>query len=828
MLKIIVYGLILGISWGFPMPTSTRGRMVFNVLPWGFPETLSSFRMTKVFQSTRSRCTEADETRKTEAKTKFETKSKSRRESSSSGSEIDTVNQNEMNNIELKPLKVGGERMILPSDYIVNEQYGIGRYLGIRIMDLTPARTIRTWERMVIVEYADAEVSWYERMAAKELWLYRSADSGHQDLSSVVDGRRWIRHKESVVNVTKKSAINLMKSMAVRNAFHRHPCRRDDGEYESFENAFPYEPTEDQQRCFDEVKRDMTLMTRPMDRLICGDVGFGKTEVAVRAVYRAVQAGRQVAFLAPTRILALQHLRVLRNRMPDVDVFLLRGGQSSESAMIHEQIKSGQAQVVVGTHALLQRNIKFKNLGLLIIDEEQRFGVGHKEKLKATSSGVDVLTLSATPIPRTLQISLSGLRDLSLMSSPPIGRKETIVEVGIDDDNTLRDAIMREIKRDGQVFVVVPFVCDVEPTRHRIESLIDKVRVIEAHGRHQDLESRVDDFSNYQADVLVATTVIENGIDMPRVNTILILHSDRFGISALYQLRGRVGRSDRQAYAYFLTPRGKTITLNAETRLSYMATFTALGSGYDLSRRDMELRGYGTIFGTQQSGARDVGIDLQASLLQEALLELQSNVFMPVQTTRVDLGTNLEVLGINTIGPIPDNSDTEALLSWESKLAAVILKLVLQDKASIISELSKFRCFTNVKEVIDWMVKLKNNFNDADAHSGVNSPLLAALVKRKVLVLTGRKLGVSDIIINQNGRILFKFETMVSDEKWAYFKESPVFMAMELTNDRHLQTRHVFKEKSIPDLPQWLLDVVLDIEKGADRIMKSTLRREEE
>ena len=349
-----------------------------------------------------------------------------------------------------------------------------------------------------------------------------------------------------------------------------------------FDSNFTYVPTDDQIKCFEHIKHDMTSLTRPMDRLICGDVGFGKTEVAIRAIYRAVQAGRQVAVLAPTRVLALQHLRVLSLRMPEVNIKLLRGGGRSDSKIVKSEITDGTCEVVVGTHALLQSTVQFSNLGLLVIDEEQRFGVGHKEKLKAATNGVDVLTLSATPIPRTLQLSLTGLRDISVMTSAPKGRKEVKVHVDINNDNgsgtnsdysinevMVIEALENEIKRNGQIFVVVPFVRDVVPMRKYLEELLPTLegRIMEAHGRHDDLEHRIDSFAhlNYDSDssdsssgipnydVLIATTVIENGIDMPNVNTIIIFRADHFGMSALYQLRGRVGRSTRQAHAYFIT-----------------------------------------------------------------------------------------------------------------------------------------------------------------------------------------------------------------------------------------------------------------------------------
>ena len=352
---------------------------------------------------------------------------------------------------DVSRVKIGGIRWIIPGDYVVHEEYGIGKYIGIRMVDLTPAKNVRTFEPTVVVQYADGDLSIFQRLVERELWFYRSGDSSVQELSTIVDRRKWKRRKATVEETSKSMALRLSKMMAIRNGFHRTPCAPDDERYMNFEQSFTFEPTVDQAKCFENVALDMINNTRPMDRLICGDVGFGKTEVAMRAIYRAVLSKKQVALLAPTRVLALQHLRVLRNRLPDVNVQLLRGGGKADASKIKEQLKTGECEVVVGTHALLQPTVTFGNLGLLIIDEEQRFGVAHKEKLKAVSSGTDVLTLSATPIPRTLQMSLSGLRDLSLMNTPPKGRKEVNVTVMVEDPVVIRAAIQQEMDRGGQV-----------------------------------------------------------------------------------------------------------------------------------------------------------------------------------------------------------------------------------------------------------------------------------------------------------------------------------------------------------------------------------------
>ena len=543
-----------------------------------------------------------------------------------------------LTDIPLSRIKVAAERFVIPGDYVVNEQYGVGLYLGVRMVSINPSSPKSGQVPVVVVKYKDAEVTWFQKFVEKELWVYRTAESGTQEINSILDIKKWTRRKKKAEETSRGMASNLMSLMAVRSGLHRTPSLPGDVRYDEFERNFQWSPTEDQLTCFEAIENDMVYSTKPMDRLICGDVGFGKTEVACRAIYRAVMSKKQVALLAPTRILARQHERTLKARMPDVNIQLLRGGGKGDAKQVKEDLKNGVVEVVVGTHALLQPTVVFDNLGLLVIDEEQRFGVTHKEKLKSVAFGTDVLTLSATPIPRTLQMSLSGLRDFSQMQSPPKGRKEVMVSVGEENKATIREAIQKEAERGGQAFVVVPLIKDIVPAEEMLAKLLPDIKCITAHGEHADLQERVDSFSlNRDATVLIATTVIENGVDMPNVNTIIVLNANRFGMSALYQLRGRVGRSTRQvvkyklidysslryslicqifvqllinlllsdipfieelrfhyqAYAYFMVKPQISITTEAEARLIYVQTFTALGSGYDLACRDMEMRGAG-------------------------------------------------------------------------------------------------------------------------------------------------------------------------------------------------------------------------------------------
>ena len=378
-----------------------------------------------------------------------------------------------------------------------------------------------------------------------------------------------------------------------------------------FEKTFTYEPTPDQMKCFEAVENDMVWRSRPMDRLVCGDVGFGKTEVALRAIFRCVANGKQAALLSPTGVLAAQHLKTVLSRMgpstgSKFNIAILRGGMGKNTKVgraLREQISNGEIDVIVGTHALLSSGLNYKDLGLLVVDEEQRFGVKQKERLKIICNGVDVLTLSATPIPRTLQMSLSGIRDTSTIRSPPPMRKPTITHVQEYNKDTIRDAIALELERGGQCFYVVPRIAQLEEAEKTIYELFPDIRIIQAHGRmpRGGAEQNVAAFAEGDYDVLLATTVIENGVDIPSVNTILINNAQSFGMSTLYQLRGRVGRSSLQGYAYFLH-KEDAITEQSAMRLQAMADLHELGSGFDVANRDLEIRGAGSLLGTEQSG----------------------------------------------------------------------------------------------------------------------------------------------------------------------------------------------------------------------------------
>ena len=469
---------------------------------------------------------------------------------------------------------------------------------------------------------------------AYRLSRYRAGDAAIKPRLSKVRGDAWRSAKKKVEENTLQLAQDVLALYATRETLQRQPFDpAKEAEAKELAKTFPFEPTPDQQRCFEEVENDMVWRSRPMDRLICGDVGFGKTEVAMRALYRAVVNGRQAVMLAPTGVLAAQHFKNVAKRMGEESQFkkriaLLRGGMGKNTKAGKElrgQIANGEVDVIVGTHALLSHDLRFKDLGLLVIDEEQRFGVKQKERLKLISSGVDVLTLSATPIPRTLQMSLSGIRDTSTIRSPPPMRKPVITYVQDFNEDIIKQAISTELARGGQCFYVVPRISMIEDAESLILRLFPSIRVIQAHGRmsRNGAEENVSEFAEGKYDVLLATTVIENGVDIPTVNTIIIQNSQSFGMSTLYQLRGRVGRSDQQAFAYFLF-REESVTEQAAMRLQAIGDLNELGSGFDVANRDLEIRGAGSLLGTEQSGlASRVGFDLYMRMLKKSIRQLR-------------------------------------------------------------------------------------------------------------------------------------------------------------------------------------------------------------
>jgi transcription-repair coupling factor (superfamily II helicase) len=506
------------------------------------------------------------------------------------------------------------------NDYVVHVAYGIGVYRGLvkRVVDGAE-------KDYLLIQYAGPDRLYVPADQIDRVQRYVGTEGARPTVNRII-GSDWQRTTRKVKEQARAMARELVELYAAREQAER-PIYGDDSPWQAeMEEAFPYEETPGQLRAIADVKADLNT-PRPADRLICGDVGFGKTEVAIRAAFKVVESGKQVAVLCPTTVLAAQHHTTFTERLAAYPIrveLLSRFRSRAEQKATVTNLRTGATDIVIGTHRLLSRDVEFHRLGMLVIDEEQRFGVAQKERLKQLRKSVDVLTLTATPIPRTLSMALSGLRDLSVIEDPPGGRLPIVTHVREYDDDLVRDAILRELERGGQVYYVHNRVETIENVAMRVQRLVPEARIRIGHGQmsEDELERIMHGFYLQEYDVLVCTTIIENGLDIPNVNTIIVENADHMGLAQLYQLRGRVGRSSRQAYAYLLVRRGRLLTEDAEQRLTAIREFTALGSGYHIAMRDLEIRGAGNLLGAEQSGAMSaVGFDMYCRLLAQAVAE---------------------------------------------------------------------------------------------------------------------------------------------------------------------------------------------------------------
>ncbi|MBM6616101.1 transcription-repair coupling factor [Bacillus suaedaesalsae] len=503
-------------------------------------------------------------------------------------------------------------------DYVVHVNHGIGKYLGIETLEINGIH-----KDYIHIKYQGNDKLYVPIDQIDQVQKY-VASEGKEPKVYKLGGTDWKKVKKKVESSVQDIADDLIKLYAEREASKGYAFSNDNDLQREFETSFPYRETEDQLRSIEEIKQDMER-ERPMDRLLCGDVGYGKTEVAIRAAFKAITDGKQVAFLVPTTILAQQHFETIKERFQDYPInigLLSRFRSKKQQTETIKGLKQGSIDIVVGTHRLLSKDIEYKDLGLLIIDEEQRFGVTHKEKIKQLKANVDVLTLTATPIPRTLHMSMLGVRDLSVIETPPENRFPVQTYVMEYNGAFVREAIEREMARGGQVYFLYNRVEDIERKVDEISMLVPDAKVIYAHGKmnENELESVMLTFLQGEADVLVSTTIIETGVDIPNVNTLIVYDADKMGLSQLYQLRGRVGRSNRIAYAYFTYQRDKVLTEVAEKRLQAIKEFTELGSGFKIAMRDLSIRGAGNLLGAQQHGFIDsVGFDLYSQMLKEAI-----------------------------------------------------------------------------------------------------------------------------------------------------------------------------------------------------------------
>ena len=523
-----------------------------------------------------------------------------------------------------------------PGDYVVHENHGLGIYQGIEKVEVDAV----TRDYMKI-SYADGGILYIPATQMDLIQKYAGADAKLPKLNKL-GTPQWKKTKGQVKKAVQLIAKDLVKLYATRQQTEGYVYGPDTVWQREFEEMFPFEETEDQLRAIEDTKKDMES-TKIMDRLICGDVGYGKTEIAIRAAFKAVQEGKQVVYLVPTTILAQQHYNTFIQRFKDFPVrvdLMSRFRTQAQQKKTVEDLKKGLVDIVIGTHRVLSKDIGYKDLGLLIIDEEQRFGVTHKEKIKKLRENIDVLTLTATPIPRTLHMSLIGIRDMSVLEEAPMDRMPIQTYVMEYNDEMVREAMERELARGGQVYYVYNRVENIADLALRVQKLVPDARVSYAHGQmneHQ-LEDIMYDFINGDIDVLVSTTIIETGLDIANANTMIIQDADRFGLSQLYQLRGRVGRSNRMAYAFLLYQRDKMLKEVAEKRLAAIREFTDLGSGFKIAMRDLEIRGAGNILGESQSGhMAAVGYDLYCKMLNEAVSQLKGEKEEADYATTIDL-----------------------------------------------------------------------------------------------------------------------------------------------------------------------------------------------
>ncbi|MHB8079693.1 MAG: transcription-repair coupling factor [Candidatus Krumholzibacteriia bacterium] len=527
-------------------------------------------------------------------------------------------------------------RALQGGQFVVHLDYGIGVYRGLRRITADGAE-----RECLLIEYAEGDKVYVPVDKIEQVERFTSDSEARPELSRLGSGQ-WTRVTKRARKAIRAMAAELIELYASRQALEGHAYPPDGPLQRALEDSFLYDETPDQLTAIDDVKRDMEA-ARPMDRLVCGDVGYGKTEVAMRAAFKAVMAGRQVAVLCPTTLLARQHGETFAERFRDFPVrveTLSRFRSPREAKAVAEAAREGRVDILIGTHRLLSRDVRFKDLGLLVIDEEHRFGVRHKERLKELRRLVDVMTLSATPIPRTLYLALMGARDMSVINTPPRDRLPIHTELCQFSEETLAEAILRELHRGGQVFFVHNRIETIEATAARLREVVPGVRLGIAHGQlpEERLDRVMTGFLAHEFDVLVTTAIIESGLDMPRVNTIVIDRADRLGLAQLYQLRGRVGRSSQRAYAYLMTPPGETLTPEARRRLAALEEFQALGSGYHIAMRDLEIRGAGNLLGEEQHGHMEaIGFDLYCRLLEETVLELKGGGGAAALEVKVDL-----------------------------------------------------------------------------------------------------------------------------------------------------------------------------------------------
>ena len=628
---------------------------------------------------------------------------------------------------------------IQPGDWVVHIDHGIGKYLGLFEIEFVGQR-----QEVLSIEYAEGAKLHLPVGQAHLLSRYAGLGAGPPPEPHKLGGERWMRQKVVAERAVRDLAAQMLETQAIRETLPGHAFAADTPWQVEFEATFPYTETPDQERAIADVKADMER-TKPMDRLICGDVGYGKTEVAMRAAFKAVMDGKQVAVLVPTTVLALQHYQTFCERMAAFPVrveMLSRFRSPAEQRQIVGHLRDGSIDIVIGTHRVTSKDVRFKDLGLVVIDEEQRFGVRHKETLKEMRRLVDVLTLTATPIPRTLYLSLTGARDVSNIQTAPRERLPVHTEVHPFDLQLIRTAILRELNREGQVFFLHNRVQSIHTLAQKLEQLLPEARIVTAHGQMPErrLENIMRIFAEGGADVLLCTTIIESGVDLPNVNTMIIDRADRFGLAELYQLRGRVGRYKHQAHCYLLLPADGSIRGIARERLRILRKYSSLGAGFKIALRDLEIRGAGNLLGAKQSGhIADIGFDLYCQLLEQSIRTLKK---MPPRKI-VDVKVRADFLDMR-----PDATDPEAACSLPIHY--------IEDEALRVEIYRRLAGLATQPDVDDMQAELTDRFGRMPR--AVDNLLLLARIKIAANTLNIRDVEVRNqkIMLTRNGQYLMR------------------------------------------------------------------------
>lgn len=639
-------------------------------------------------------------------------------------------------------------------DFVVHRMYGIGKYIGIKTLLKNGFK-----KDYLQISYLNDDKLYVPVEKIELINKYSSNDGIMPNLNSL-GSTKWQKTKMKVQKRIESIAADLLKLYKEREKVVGIKFDEDTKEQYIFENNFEHKLTLDQERVVNEIKNDMEK-SRPMDRLLCGDVGFGKTEVAFRAAFKAVMSGYQVGFLCPTTILSQQHFKNAIDRFADFGIrveILNRFVSKKDTDKIIKDVKEGKIDILIGTHRILSDDIVFKNIGLLVIDEEQRFGVKHKEKIKVFKNNIDVLTLSATPIPRTLQMSMSGVRSLSLIETPPVNRYPIQTYVLGENNEVIKDAIYKELSRGGQVFILYNYVEGIEKKAEEIQNLVKEAKVEYAHGQmtKDKLENKMIRFTNNEFDVLLCTTIIETGIDIPNVNTLIIYDADRFGLSQLYQIRGRVGRSNKIAYAYFMYDKKKILTEIASKRLKVIKDFTELGSGFAIAMRDLSLRGAGDILGSEQAGFVDsIGVELFLNMLNEEISiqkgekERKEEV---MENPLVDVSTNIDDSYIDDVNlKIEIHKKIYEIDSYDK---IVEVKNELEDRFGKITDELLIYMYE------EWFEKLANGLNLKNIKQTKNS-IEIVLPRELTKQIDGRKLFMDINDLSRKFRLSVNFECLV-------------------------------------------------------------------